>query len=193
MKFTRYIPEGYTVIERELGILVAYRLSPYPHMIGYYGSRKKPSVNKYASRPEQILEYIDKWIKAVSENLQRDIDRKAELKKQRENITADQFYKIGDILVNSWGYEQTNVDFYRVIGVKGKTITYVKIPHLIIEESMYAHGMACDVVPDTSYTPGPGAVLLKSRVKENGYLSQPNSYYYIHRWNGEPMYKSWYA
>lgn len=35
--------------------------------------------------------------------------------------------KQGDILVSSWGYEQTNVDFYEVVKVTAKTVTLVPI------------------------------------------------------------------
>ena len=31
--------------------------------------------------------------------------------------------KIGDIFYNSWGYDQTNIDFYQVISTTAKTIT----------------------------------------------------------------------
>jgi hypothetical protein len=36
-------------------------------------------------------------------------------------------YKVGDILHHSWGHEQTNCDFYQVVGVKGKTVVLKKI------------------------------------------------------------------
>ncbi len=29
--------------------------------------------------------------------------------------------KVGDILYSSWGYDQTNIDFYQVIELRGKT------------------------------------------------------------------------
>ena len=35
--------------------------------------------------------------------------------------------KQGDILVSSWGYEQTNVDFYEVVKVTAKTVTLIPI------------------------------------------------------------------
>ena len=35
--------------------------------------------------------------------------------------------KQGDVFVNSWGYEQTNVDFYEVVKVTAKTITLISI------------------------------------------------------------------
>jgi hypothetical protein len=35
--------------------------------------------------------------------------------------------KAGDIFYNSWGYEQTNIDFYQVVSTTAKTITLRKI------------------------------------------------------------------
>lgn len=35
--------------------------------------------------------------------------------------------KIGDILYTSWGYEQTNIDFYEVIKATAKTVTVNQI------------------------------------------------------------------
>lgn len=38
-------------------------------------------------------------------------------------------YLVGDILYTSWGYEQTNVDFYQVIGKKGKSTLVLQEIH----------------------------------------------------------------
>lgn len=35
--------------------------------------------------------------------------------------------KQGDIFVRSWGYDQTNVDFYEVVKVAAKTVTLIPI------------------------------------------------------------------
>lgn len=35
--------------------------------------------------------------------------------------------KVGDIIYNSWGYEQTNIDFYQVIKTTKKTVSLRKI------------------------------------------------------------------
>lgn len=35
--------------------------------------------------------------------------------------------KQGDVFVSSWGYEQTNVDFYEVVKVAAKTVTLIPI------------------------------------------------------------------
>ena len=53
-------------------------------------------------------------------NCQTYIKKLAEIKpysKPKHNI------KPGDIFYNSWGYEQTNIDFYQVVSTTAKTIT----------------------------------------------------------------------
>ena len=35
--------------------------------------------------------------------------------------------KVGDILYASWGYEQTNIDFYEVVKATAKTVTVWKL------------------------------------------------------------------
>ena len=35
--------------------------------------------------------------------------------------------KKGDILVSSWGYEQTNIDFYEVVNATEKTVTLIEL------------------------------------------------------------------
>jgi len=42
--------------------------------------------------------------------------------------------KIGDILVCSWGYEQTNIDFYQIIKLTDKTVTVRQIKSRILEQ-----------------------------------------------------------
>lgn len=34
--------------------------------------------------------------------------------------------KLGTIFYSSWGYDQTNIDFYEVVGFKGKTLVLLR-------------------------------------------------------------------
>ena len=34
--------------------------------------------------------------------------------------------KVGDLFYDSWGYEQTNIDFYEVVGLKGKCTAIIR-------------------------------------------------------------------
>jgi len=58
--------------------------------------------------------------------------------------------QVGDILVASWGYEQTNIDFYRVVGLtpSGKSVRIVQLGLEVVERSTgservvpYLHGL----------------------------------------------------
>ena len=126
-------------------------------------------------------------------------ERKKEKEEKRQanlNVKASYFYKIGDILVNSWGYEQTNIEFYQVTEIKEKTIVVRQISQSVEAGSYYSHGMACNVLPEPNSFIIDGRMdklTYQLRVKANGYLSQPKPYYYIHKWDGRPMYCSWYA
>ena len=39
--------------------------------------------------------------------------------------------KVGDIFYHSWGYEQTNIDFYQVIAVTAKTVSIKEIKGVV--------------------------------------------------------------
>jgi hypothetical protein len=41
--------------------------------------------------------------------------------------------QVGDILVCSWGYDQTNVDYYEVVAVKGSTCTIREIGARVVD------------------------------------------------------------
>lgn len=48
-----------------------------------------------------------------------------EYKEPQHNI------KVGDIFYHSWGYEQTNIDFYQVIAVTAKTVSIREIKDVV--------------------------------------------------------------
>jgi len=49
--------------------------------------------------------------------------------------------KVGDIFVADWGYDQTNLDWYEVIAVKGSTVTAREIMMQAIEASQGSETM----------------------------------------------------
>lgn len=53
--------------------------------------------------------------------------------------------KVGDIFSSSWGYEQTNVNFYQVRELRGEQSVIVQeVYPSMTNEKTYAHGMAAD-------------------------------------------------
>jgi putative cell wall-binding protein len=139
---------------------------------------------------EKAMEYATKFVNTQTSK----VNEKAERNENRKTILASDFYKIGDIVVNTWGYEQTNVDFFQVIKITNRSIMVKAIRQSVVDGSIYSHGMACEVVPSpNNFINNNDKPSYTLRVYENGRLSSPESYYYMKKWSGNPQYKSWYA
>ena len=57
--------------------------------------------------------------------------------------------KVGDILYSSWGYDQTNIDFYKVVKVSEFSVWIQELSKKIVEITGWAHER---VVPTDSST-----------------------------------------
>ena len=55
--------------------------------------------------------------------------------------------KVGDILYSSWGYDQTNIDFYKVVKVSEFSVWIQELSKKIVEVTGWAHEK---VVPSDS-------------------------------------------
>lgn len=87
---------------------------------------------------------------------------------------------IGDIYVTSWGYDQTNIDYYKVTNVKNKTVNLVSIG----QKRNYTGTMQGECVPDTSVE---GNKIYTKRMINNGdsVSFKMTSYSWAHKWNGK--------
>lgn len=85
--------------------------------------------------------------------------------------------KVGDIFCSSWGYEQTNVDFFQVIALVGEKSVRVREVHLPMMEETPTCSMTADrkykVVRDL-LPPSPYSVHIKDQ--EKGDLKVLKSY-----------------
>lgn len=146
---------------------------------------------KSEERREQYLtDYIEQYKKATETKAAKLKEKK---EKQAELVASDHF-KEGDIVVNTWGCEQTNVEFYKVIEVLPKSLKVARIGAKMVENSMMSHGMSCDVMPNIDGEQGEQRILrLKIRSDLAVSICNPENYYYFHKWDGRPQYKSWYA
>lgn len=108
---------------------------------------------------------------------------------QEKNATAcatcQQFgVKVGDIWYSSWGYEQTNIDYYEVTKVTKCYVWLTPISKLV-EETGY----------DQGYTmPCKGAFrgeAKRHRINSYGTVTL-TSYSDAYPWDGKPKYSTWY-
>ncbi len=104
--------------------------------------------------------------------------------------------KVGDIFSSSWGWEQTNVDFYQVVGL---TAASVKVRRIEARSVAMTGNMSGQVVAAPGRFLEHAPVLtkrLKSYTDRSGevrvYFKQ-SSYADAYLWSGEPLYNSWYG
>ncbi len=81
-------------------------------VITYRGRAKKPEFNYRYNSYDARTQKVTEWMQAQSK---KTINRKAEERK----------LVVGDVLRASWGYEQTNIDYYKVTKLSGKTMVEI--------------------------------------------------------------------
>ena len=104
-------------------------------------------------------------------------------------------YKMGDILYSSWGYEQTNIDWYQVTATTAKTITVCQIKSNCTET-----GFMCGETTPRPYEYIPGKTFTRKvtpsyctgSTESKGRISL-SSYESAAEWDGTPKHNSWYA
>ena len=95
--------------------------------------------------------------------------------------------EVGDILYSSWGYEQTNVYFYKVIDRKNKTIKLAQLGQARLDEQ----NMSAKVVPTNDIVPDADVDGKKFRISKYGICRVDG--HSLSYWNGKPKYASYYA
>lgn len=120
---------------------------------------------------------------------------KAAKKAIRENMQHG--FEVGQIYYDSWGYEQTNVDFYEVIEVKAKSVVIREIAGNIRHENGYSSMSGFTTPVPGNYTSDPIQKNIQFYIDSTG-----KTIYYIkskHGWiskydgGDKGVYSSWYA
>jgi len=133
MKITRefYIPAGAMKVADKNSDAIAYVFTNpkgKPAAMVFYGKQAKPIWHYYFATPEKR----ETSIKNQFANRQAEMACKAKYRAERAEKGAG--LVVDDILVCSWGYDQTNIDYYQVTGVQGKNaVTICQIAAHAIE------------------------------------------------------------
>lgn len=162
-------------------------------IIGYTNSSNNPCVAIYTPfrkgiKPAYNCAFAndvgrDKFITEIKTV----IDRDTEAAERRAVEYAAEAAKIqpGTILYSSWGYEQTNIDFFKVLSRKNNTITMQEIGFKI-ESYNYMSGRK---VADETITKGE---VITKRINKFGNITL-NSFSFCGVWDGQPLSFSEYA
>ena len=121
-----------------------------------------------------------------------DTDKKVNAKRKK---LAKHPYKVGDILHGSWGYDQTQCDYFQVVKVVGKSI---KIREICSEVTEYTQSMACNqiavkdsFVNEKVFRKIPQCYITQ-RSEPSWYVKSP-IFGSLSMWDGSPKYRSWYG
>lgn len=146
---------------------------------------------------ERLAEYCGEWISNKEKIAAIEAERKA--KKAELMKSMNHPFKIGQVLYNSWGYEQTNIDFYQVVEVKKKSIKIQRICRKYSENQPAGYSnMSAFVIPAKNAFAGePILKKIQASVSFNGshsyYIKSEHGVFneYVNGENG--VYCSWYA
>jgi len=123
-----------------------------------------------------------------------EIPQFSEQEEQEEFIAASKGYmpkqevKINDIFVNTWGYEQTNVDFYKVVGLTKKS---VKIQQL--KQKTTETGFMCGNTFPLNEFEDDKVLTKRIQYDSEGKVFVRMPYGWCDLWEGKPESCSWYA
>ena len=135
----------------------------------YYRFRDKKQMDKY------ISDYFCK----LEDRARLKIERKEQ--KKKEKLEFFDSIQVGDIFVDSWGYDQTNVDFYKVTKKLKASIKIVKIGSEVTERFI----SSMMVVPRPSINTSEEI----TKIPQDGYV-KTSSFSHAVPWSGNPMHET---
>lgn len=167
------------VIERNLSNIVLKITKPSPR------SRMgvKTLVHSRFRTIEQMNAHAERYVKYLVEEM----NSKQARKDAKKNVVNP--YKVGDIFYSSWGYEQTNVEFYQVVEVKGKNIIVREIAQNRMETGFMSGN--CSPIKDKFLNKETTTKRVSAYINSG---NQPQVYVKgLHLYDGKPKYWSAYA
>lgn len=152
----------------------------------------KPYANYSFKTKEDAYKYAYEQDERITNHQKLVAERKAARKGSPEMIDA---VKVGDIFHHSWGWEQTNADFYQVIAKNGRHVTVREIKDRWADNNRQGmSSMSADVVPVPDAFKDNAEPVTKLLQFSDGkpYITM-SSYGFCDLWDGRPVYTSWYA
>jgi hypothetical protein len=151
------------------------------HAKAYHGTAYHHSWNYSFRTAESFEGYATEWLHGLEQS-------KAFKAQQQSKRTGVCPWKVGQTLVCSWGYDQTNIDYYEVIAVRGQVVDIQEIGQHFIDQQ----GPSGDtVIPFRGHR---GKIIKSKRPQthDNGktWSLHMTSYAWAHPWDGKPDHQT---
>lgn len=179
----RYIPKGAIKVADKKSDAGAYLFPSQtgngkPAMKVFYGKQSKPVAYfvypDEAQRAKRIAEYFEQRQQVQAYKAERQAKQKAEARAAK--------VEVGTYFYTSWGYDQTNIDFYRVEKLIGATMALVTKVKPIDAGNGSEPWMTGKCIPGDQAVGEPFRVKLRA----DGFKVDRNGAW---RWDGTP--KNW--
>lgn len=116
-----------------------------PCAVGFFGKAQNPTFN-YSFRDEaRRAQYVAQWFANMEAAAARKLERIAE---RRAKMAQPHALKVGSILRNSWGYDQTNIDYFQVVRLIGARMVEIREIGSMREGDGYGGTGRCAPTPD---------------------------------------------
>jgi len=128
-------------LKDDAAVVYLFTVAGKPYAKGFRGTAAKPEFYHSFKSDDQRAQYVRGWLESVRKSVQFKAERRA-----KESASVNTL-KVGDILYTSWGYDQTNVDFFIVTRTTGKTRVYVREIASDYEATGHMSGRAWPAMP----------------------------------------------
>jgi hypothetical protein len=163
-----------------------YEVDGMPCARAYKGKSNKSEFHHRYTNEEARTNHVAEFLKRCGVLDEYKAKRKAEA----AACSAATDLPVGTILCESWGYDQTNVSFYKVGHVGKKTVKLVAVTPKSVESYPRIGAMSDMCVPDLDNC-ATEVQLMRQISKESVKNTKLNKRASV--WSGKPLYRSWYA
>jgi hypothetical protein len=159
----------------------------------------RPFANYLFRSEARREEYIAQQVESYLDKQRRVAERKAARAGRLEGVKLETV-EVGDIFNWSWGYDQTNQDFYQVVEKRGRQVVVKEVAQAMVPGSQGFMSESVLAVKDSfldkTYQSGRGDVKSMTKLVQwtsdgKAFLAMP--YGWCDKWDGKAQYASHYA
>lgn len=162
-------------------IFLTYQKNNFPVLAIFEGSGFRPNTHFRFKNDAELTAYANQQKEYIKKRFDAEQIRMQGYTKEKEA------FQTGKILYSSWGFEQTNIDFYVILERKNDFVTIQEIGQTREIDSRY--GDRGTVTPDLNNKIGEP---FKKKISKYASVNIA-SYKYCSVWDGQPKYYSSYA
>jgi len=132
----------------------------------------------------KTAERRDEYVKEYFEDIAASYESKKKYAEKKKAMAAENQdkYEVGEILYSSWGYDQTNIDFYQIVKKTKSMVTIQKIGKEYLDTKYESENLVKPVKNDF--------IGKEMKKKVGAYGVSLNTYANASLWDGQPKYQT---